>query len=712
MRSQNNALKSALRSAAILGISTCVPFARSKASLPLIPYPVEMKAGSHLSLAHGAVVKLEGSDPNDRFSASDLETFLKQREISTQCAPQDCVSIVLMRADTASGQRLLHHAGLTFDPAMHDEGYIILTLGVTVDIIAETGAGIFYGVQTVKQLIQDRGPNAHLRAATIRDWPAMPFRAIDDDLSRGPIPTLAYQKKQIRTFAAYKLNIYSPYFENALEHANTPLTAPFGGAMSADDVKEIVAYAKQYHIEIVPEQEAFSHLQGVLKYEEFSKLSETPHGSVLAPQQPGSLDLIRGWFGEMAREFPGRFVHIGADEPFELGRGQTFDLVQRNQLGSVYIDFLKQLHAALEPYGKRLLFWGDIARNEPALLSSLPKDMIAVPWWYDPQPKGFDSFILPFRQAGMETWVAPGVNNWDRVYPNNDMALLNIQGFVRDGQRLGATGVFNTVWNDDGEGLFASDWYGVLFGAAAGWQKGESSIPQFEQSYGEVFHGDSTGKINQAQLELMAAHKLVQGLGMDSYPDDGSDAIFWVDPWSKDGQQLALRMQPILHDLRLHAERAIDLVREARSTATLQEPEALEALELGAYRFDAIGLKFQAAAEISRAYRNAYAHRAESPQRVNGKRPGVELDLMDISDIQGRCQELRNSYSESKDVYEKLWLEENRPYALGNVLARYDMAVQLWTARGDWFQSLLHQWQKTGELPAPDEIGIPSGAPK
>ena len=712
MRSQNRALKAALRAAAIVGISTCLPFARSQTLLPLIPYPAELKAGGDLSLAHGVVVKQEGSDPNDRFAASDLETFLKQHEISTHCATQNCVSIVLVRANKENGQQLLHHAGLAFDPAMHDEGYVILTVGHTVDIVAATDTGMFYGVQTVKQLIHDRGPSARLRAVTIRDWPAMPFRAIDDDLSRGPIPSLEYQKKQIRTFAAYKLNVYSPYFENALEHANTPVTTPFGGGVTPADVKEIVVYAKQYHIEIVPEQEAFGHLHGALKYEEFSKLSETPHGSVLAPQQPGSLELIREWFGEMASEFPGPFVHIGADETFELGRGQTSDLVQRNKLGPVYIDFLKQIHAALQPYGKRLLFWGDIARNQPALLSSLPKDMIAVPWWYDPQPKGFDSFILPFRQAGIETWVAPGVNNWDRVYPNNDMALRNIQGFVRDGQRLGATGVFNTVWNDDGEGLFASNWYGVLFGAAAGWQKDESSIPRFEQSYGEVFHGDSTGKINQAQLELMAAHKLIQGLGMDSYPDDGSDAIFWIDPWSKDGQQLSLRMQPIARDLRMHAERAIDLVREARSTQSLQEPEALDALELGAYRFDAIGLKFQAAAEISKSYRTAYAQRAESPQRVNGARPSVELDLMDISDIQGRCQDLRNSYSESKDAYEKLWLEENRPYALGNVLARYDMAIHLWTARGDWFQSLLHQWQKTGELPAPDEIGIPSSLPK
>ena len=75
--------------------------------------------------------------------------------------------------------------------------------------------------------------------------------------------------------------------------------------------------------------------------------------------------------------------------------------------------------------------------------------------------------LEPFIKSGLETWVAPGVNNWNRVYPNNNEALGNIRAFVRDGQKLGATGMLNTVWNDDGEGIFDENWFGVLFGAAA-----------------------------------------------------------------------------------------------------------------------------------------------------------------------------------------------------------------------------------------------------
>src|SRR6266576_5972361 len=118
--------------------------------------------------------------------------------------------------------------------------------------------------------------------------------------------------------------------------------------------------------------------------------------------------------------------------------------------------------------------------------------MIAGPWDYR-AGQSYDREITPFTQAGIETWVSPGVSSWNRVYPNYNIAFINIRNFVRDGQRLGATGLLNTTWDDDGEALFNQVWYGTLFGAAAGWQSGESSIAQFEDSFGLIFHDDTTG---------------------------------------------------------------------------------------------------------------------------------------------------------------------------------------------------------------------------
>ena len=218
--------------------------------------------------------------------------------------------------------------------------------------------------------------------ASVRDWPAMRHRGLHDDLSRGPVPTLDYMKRQLRTFAAYKMNVYSPYFEHTLEYRANPLIGPPGGTITRADVAELVSYARRYHIDVIPEQESFGHLHHVLKYELYAPLAETPHGHVLAPGQPGSMALIKQWFAEIDTIFPSRYVHIGADETFELGRGQTAERVKRDSIGPVYLGFLKDIVESIKRPGKKYMFWGDVAVNHPNLVGSLPKEMVAVAWAY------------------------------------------------------------------------------------------------------------------------------------------------------------------------------------------------------------------------------------------------------------------------------------------------------------------------------------------
>ncbi|HEX6535916.1 MAG TPA: glycoside hydrolase family 20 zincin-like fold domain-containing protein [Gemmatimonadaceae bacterium] len=674
----------------------------------LVPAPREIALHGAASLAGGVVIA-RAARAADRFAARDLAASLRARRIDVTIGDGGAggVRVTLLRVDDPAGRRALARAHLRFEPAMRDEGYVIVADGRRVDVIGATAAGVFYGVETLRQLVEGSGARARLRLATIRDWPAMRWRGLHDDLSRGPVPTLEFQKKQIRTFAAYKLNVYSPYFEHTLAYPSDPLVAPPGGAITPDQVRELVKYAARYHVSIVPEQEAFGHLHHVLAWEQYTPLAETPHGHVLAPGQAGSIPLIRQWFGAIDSLFPSRFVHLGADETFELGRGQTRERVEREGLGAVYVDFLGRIVEALRPTGKTFLFWGDMAMRSPELVGRLPRDMIAVAWEYNPQPRGFDRFLTPYTNAGMQTWVAPGVANWSRVFPDFAIALPDIQGFVRDGQRLGSTGMLNTTWDDDGESLFEQTWYAVLFGAAAAWQPGESSIEAFQRAYGEVFHGDTTGRIDQAERELMAAHALLSRAGVG----DGSDRLYWLDPWSAEGARVGALVLPVAHELRLHAERAIVLIAEARAAAaaagdSLREGDALDALELGARRMDLIGRKFQIADEAARLYADAYGARDDSTRRS-----AVVRDLADISGINGRFQDLRDAFALGRDLYERAWRAENRPYWLSNVLARYDIATQRWIERADRVTEARLTWSRTRELPSPDSIGFPPAPP-
>ena len=666
----------------------------------LIPRPREATAGDLVPLAKSATI-ISANNGDDRFAAKDLTETLKTRGIRVVTGADAGFRISLLRLDAPGAKRTLEAASLSFTDDMKPEGYVLVATKDGAVVVASSAAGIFYGAQTLKQLIRTDGAAPRVQLAIIRDWPAMKYRGFHDDLSRGPVPTLEFQKQEIRTFAAYKINVYSPYYEHTLSYDANPLIAPPGGGMSHDDVRALVAYAKRYHVDVVPEQEAFGHLHHVLKYDLYAPLGETDHGHVLAPADPASLPLIKSWFAEIDSLFPSKFVHLGADETFELGMGRTKERVSQEGLGPVYIDFLKQIEGALRYTGKRFLFWGDIAQGSPALVKSLPKDMVAVGWGYGANPR-VETLLRPFLDAGMETWVAPGVSGWSRVYPNNDVALKNIQVMARDGQRLGATGLLNTSWADDGEAILNQQWYGILFGAAASWQAGESSFDDFQRSFGLQFHGDASGKIDAAQLKLSAAHALLAKGGLG----DGSDYLYWVDPYSAEGQLTAQKMRVVSRDIRVLAESAMVLVAQARQATKgkLRETDALESLEMGARRMDFIGMKFELSDEISRFYTHAY-----DTVQVGGS-PGHDLGEI-TSNINARAQDLRDGYVLGRELYEKSWLAQNRPYWLYNVLNRYDLAAQLWIQRADKVAQARSGYGRTRKLATPEEMGIPRWAP-
>jgi hypothetical protein len=664
------------------------------ADLKLVPAPRECKAVKSVTIGTAGLRVLASKNTEDEFAARDLEESLKDRGIA---AGKENGAIV--RLERLSSER----AKELFDNP--DEAYQIEPAGSRELIIrAGTPAGIFYGLQTVKQLLRGSGKETVLLVPTIRDWPAMAHRGLSDDWSRGPMPNMEFLKREIRTLAAFKYNIFSPYFEHTFAYASTPVAAFPGGSMTPEEGKELVEYAAKYHITIIPEQEAFGHLHHVLKFEQYSGLGETPHGAVLAPGDPGSLPQIGEWFGELAKVFPGPYAHIGADETSQLGLGRTHDQVAQQGLGKVYLDFLGKIHQQLAPLHKQLLFWGDIAENSPELVGTLPKDMIAVSWHYDAAPD-FTKNLEPFLKSGLETWVAPGVNNWNRVYPDNNEALGNIKNFVRDGQKLGAKGMLNTDWNDDGEGIYDENWFGLLFGAAAAWQPGESSDTTFIESFGQAFHGDETGKISQAQQEMMAAHAVLRTAGLGG----AEDSYFWADPYSPEGQQIAAKIDPVASELRLHAEKAITLLAQARAATKLENQEALDALELGARRIDFIGLKFQFAKECADLYAKAQAAAATGDKN---RWDEVGEAMYTIGSNNGRFEDIRDGYAQLGQLYTEAWLKDNRTYWLAVNQARYDRAAQLWVSRSMAWQNVIEHWWSTHTLPPAAEVGLAAGSGK
>ncbi|MDE3151350.1 MAG: glycoside hydrolase, partial [Gemmatimonadota bacterium] len=165
---------------------------------------------------------------------------------------------------------------------------------------------------------------------------------------------------------------------------------------------------------------------------------------------------------------------------------------------------------------------------------------------------------------------------------------------------------------------------------------------------------------------------------------------------------VAEKIRPVVRRMRILAESSLVLIDQARPFID-RNLDAVDAMALGARKIDFVGMKFEFADEMAAMYASAADSTTPADQRVNSR--GQEL--IDMSSTNGRAQDLRDGYSLMRDLYEAAWLRENRPYWLHNVLARYDMATQLWIARADAFSAARAELGRTHHLPPADSLGIP-----
>ena len=673
---------------------------RTADQLKLIPAPkeVQLRTGSFRVRPTTRILVEFGHQAEDRIAAETLaEAIHDQSGLKLTIrgekseAKQEPRAIVLARLQDVRIKEFLESKGLKAN-SIGDQGYLLFSDASHLIVAANTGQGLFYGVQTLRQLLHADGHGLTCPAVSIRDWPSMEWRGVQDDISRGPIPTEDFMKYQIRTLAAYKVNLFGLYMEQVFDFASQPLVAPKEAALTPQEINALVDYAKRLYVTILPEQQTFGHLHHMLKYEIYSDVAERPHGHVLTPTKQQSYDIIKAMYADLVPLFPGPFLHVGGDETFELGRGQTAARAAEVGLGRVYLEHMQKVSGVLQPYHKQLMFWGDIAVKYPELLSILPKDMIAVPWDYDAKPS-FDGIIKPYRDAGLRVVVAPGANNWSQVWPNLDVAFVNIRNFVRDGQKLGAVGMLNTTWNDDGESLYGMAWPALIFGAAAGWQSAESDIDHFKGSYDWAFYRNSDTTFRDALENLDRGHEALAKSNVDAETDD----LFWVDPFTPEGAQLMQKIMPAARDMRLGAENALQALYRSSGKARANQA-TLADMALSAWRWDALGMKIQFTQEISNFYWDAFQNQTDA-QRVGN-------DLEEITATNARLEDLRDATTRLSQMYREAWLREYNPFWLENVLVRYDTLAREFQTKIVLVRQAQRQYEATKTLTPPQDLGF------
>ena len=657
----------------------------SAQTISVIPQPRQVTPnGETFRLGRAHIVLADSRSAEDRFAATD---FGQEFDLRIR-GGRDRKAILIGQIGLPAIQRALKAAQVDVPANLNEEGYVLHASGSGVIVAGGAAAGTFYGLQTLKQLVRGDGPTAFIPGVHIVDWPAMRWRGVSDDISRGPVPTVDYIKRQLRTFAAYKLNLHSFYMEHAFSSATHPLIGPEGGSLTPAEIRELVAYARSYHIELVPEQQTFGHLHKALKLEQYNPLAETPYGDVLSPQQEGTYKLIADWYRELNELFPSQFFHIGADETFELGQGQSREAARTRGVGAVYFEHLNRVRELLKPYNRKLIFWGDIALNHPDLIGSIPKELIVANWDYTPRDS-FATRIDPFKNAGLQQLVCPGVWGWNQIFPNVDASSKNIINFVRDGQAAGAIGMLNTTWDDDGETLFEMGWYGIVLGAAASWQSAAVDQSRFDADFDWAFFGNEGDQFVKA---IHALGSVNATLGIRT-----SDDLFWRDPFTTSFQLDARTNADKIRQMRLQVEATLESLLRNRQRAR-RNTTMIPAMILAAQRLDHLGRRAQTVEKLSREYWDAYLNL--------GDRVRVRRLRRYYSPIYNQLREMTEELSALRERYREQWLAENRSYWLDSVLARYDNAMSLWLSKSRALEEAVRNYEATSILPNPEEFGL------
>ena len=690
-----------LFSTLLCSVACCIieTTATEKPQLNLVPYPkqVEINKGQ-FPINHSDSYELSVPQGFSDAAVAGIITEFQQRKLSLpKVAKREDVGNVFVLQPPK--QKPPETPFLRAEEKQ-TETYILSVQGDSIVAIASGEAGLYYAAQTLRQLIRANvlptTSGSSLPCLTIHDAPSMRWRCWQDDFTRGPSPKMDFLKKQLALGSEFKHNLFTYYMQNQFEYKKYPMAAPKDGALLQDELKQAVAFAKEHSLDVLGNQQSFSHSTGFLSVPELKHFGEA--GYILSPTEPKVYDFLNDLYSEHCPLTPFGFFNVCCDETWDLAKQkpESIELAKEIGVGGVYVQHLLKVYDLLKKQNKRMMMWGDIIVQHPQELTKIPKDVIMLCWWYyEPYSiEKYEDWIKPIANSGYEFWVCPGQSNWSRILPQIDTYVPNIQKFVDVGLRFGTTGMLNTGWEDDGESVHGYTWHAIAWGAECAWNGGKTDYKDFNQRIGAVlFGGQNNGTTFAEAIDAIAELQSKHGLVFNN--------VFWERDFvpRQTPRTVESRAKQILE----LAQRVIRLLETVKAQATVNA-ELLDSFLLGARRMELIGTRMLDGLEVSERYEQASAFNVTDPAQK-------KKALDELTTIATLIDKNRQRHRAIQAEFVRIWNNESKLYALDWTTKRYD-ELDAWFGE---LQQKVQEVQKAvseggAETGLPD-IGLISGIP-
>ncbi|HWF66153.1 MAG TPA: glycoside hydrolase family 20 zincin-like fold domain-containing protein [Acidobacteriaceae bacterium] len=396
--------------------------------------------------------------------------------------------------------------------ALEDQAYKIELHPGSVTITANAETGLFYGVETLVQLLRPNMGTLWLPEGTIVDWPDLHSRHIywDDNHHLEKMDEL---KRDLRQAAFYKINGFVIKLNGHFQYKSAPAVVdPY--ALSPAQLQELTNYGLHYHIELIPYLDGPAHIAFILKHPEYQKLREFPDSNYeLCSTNPDSYKLLEGMYQDLLDANKGvKYFYLSTDESYYVGlahNSQCDETTLAKKLGSVggvFAYFVDKAGGYLHDHGRTVVFWGEYPLK-PSDIPELPSYMV------NGEVYG-SQFDRASNQHGIRNMIYTSTEGEEKYFPDyfpipqseqlhkSRPTSPRIDDIFKktsfDSSRVTANliGTFDAGWADDG--LHPETfWMGYVASGAVAWHPGTPNPQELMSTFYPLFYGPNVVSMNR-----------------------------------------------------------------------------------------------------------------------------------------------------------------------------------------------------------------------
>ena len=380
-----------------------------------------------------------------------------------------------------------------------DEGYSLICHQEGFRLEAATERGLFHGRKTLEQI----STIGLIPCCKIVDRPAISMRAVMLDLARCK-EKHEYYDEIIDVLSQWKVNAVFLHITDhsgcALQFDCYPnLATQF--AFTKDEMKQLIDYAAERHIELIPEIETWGHARYITRLPELADIAENKDDPrALCTLNPKTWEVLGNIINEVAALFPSEYLHAGCDEAAFGTCEACVAKAERDGKGALVGEHVRKVCELVRAAGKVPIIWGDVLLAHRESVDIIPKDAIISHWDYvpdlSPEPVEF------LKSEGYEVIGCPGVVWGSRMILPMGETLDNTENWARIILDNDCLGMEATVWYPQ-RYICDTLHFGLAYACEMSWSGRRRSRLDFARAFARNFFGlDPTAEIGQALIDV------------------------------------------------------------------------------------------------------------------------------------------------------------------------------------------------------------------